>query len=571
MDAAFAIASQTQSPVAGGLPKAQDMTRHLNRMAKHREASALKELYKYMTVPGMITMAGGIPHPEVFPFETVSASVLSHDAFPLDPPRVPEKPKKSLISWLFPSSQTQSNTVSFMIPKYGPNPSDPAAIQLSTSLQYQPATGPPALPLFLREFVAKVFKPAYADWDVLINVGATDGWSKICGMLLEIGDAILVEEWTYPGAENTFIPYETERVPIKMDGQGLLPEHLENVLGGWDESERGKKRPRVLYTIPTGQNPTGATMMAERKKAIYEVCQKYDVVICEDEPYYCLYTGEWTPKGVESDMSILAQRKLKAEKKDGPDGNQAFLDALPPSFLAFDTDGRVIRMDTFSKTSAPGSRLGWITTSPIFIERLTRATEASTQAPSGFATALTTRMIQQWGFDGYIRWLRGIKATYNMRKTWLCDTFQDVFHLEFDSGNDLFPERSRTVTCYSKQTRSLWDEKRGLRGPALITFIPPTAGMFVFLGIHFSEHPDYYDLLRRGEDATFILSKKLWEMLADNLVLFAPGWGFDAGGEHAIGGKGYGYYRLAFSVASYEEIRDGIYRFSQVLDKFFRI
>lgn len=55
MDAAFAIASQTQSPVTGGLPKAQDMTRHLNRMAKHREASALKELYKYMTVPGMVS------------------------------------------------------------------------------------------------------------------------------------------------------------------------------------------------------------------------------------------------------------------------------------------------------------------------------------------------------------------------------------------------------------------------------------------------------------------------------------------------------------------------------------
>lgn len=94
-------------------------------------------------------------------------------------------------------------------------------------------------------------------------------------MLLEVGDAILVEEWTYPGAENTFMPYECVRVPIKMDGQGLLPEHLESVLGGWNESERGKKRPRVLYTIPTGQNPTGATMMAERKKAIYDVCQKY--------------------------------------------------------------------------------------------------------------------------------------------------------------------------------------------------------------------------------------------------------------------------------------------------------
>lgn len=71
-----------------------------------------------------------------------------------------------------------------------------------------------------------------------------------------------------------------------------------------------------------------------------------------------------------------------------------------------------------------------------------------------------------------------------MRKTWLCDTFQDVFHLEFDSGNDLFPERSRTVTCYSKQTKSLWDEKRGLRGPALITFIPPTGQLSRFNACH---------------------------------------------------------------------------------------
>lgn len=55
MDAAFAIPSQTQSPVVGGLPKAQDMTRHLNRMTRHREPSALKELYKYMTVPGMVS------------------------------------------------------------------------------------------------------------------------------------------------------------------------------------------------------------------------------------------------------------------------------------------------------------------------------------------------------------------------------------------------------------------------------------------------------------------------------------------------------------------------------------
>ncbi|WVW83022.1 hypothetical protein I302_105038 [Kwoniella bestiolae CBS 10118] len=501
MDSAFEYGTQPQPDASASLPKAKDFTHHLNQVSKNRAASTLKELYRYQGVPGMIVMAG--------------ATILAHDAFPLDPPREPKK-GKSLFSWLFPNSSALP-TSSFTIPKWAPQPTSPTTIQLSTSLQYQAASGPPALPLFLREYVSKVYKPAYADWDVLVNVGNTDGWGKIISLLAEKGDAILVEEWTYPSAVNTFLPWECPTIPIKMD--------------------------------------------------------KEDVIICEDEPYYCLYTGEWTPKGTKSDRSVLAQRLADAEKKEGSEGNQAFIKQLPPSYLHFDTDGRVVRMDTFSKTSAPGSRLGWITANPQFIERLTRITETSTQAPSGFATALTTTMLQKWGFEGYIRWLRGVKATYNMRKTWMCDAFYDTFHLEFDQlkTQGLFPEGTKTITCYSKQPRNKWDEKKGLHGPALVTFTPPTAGMFVFLGVHVSEHPDYDDLTRKGEDATHVLVQKLWTELADNLVLFAPGWYFDAGGEHAIGGKGYGYFRLSFSIATYEETYKAIKTFSQVLDKFFRI
>ena len=209
----------------------------------------------------------GIPSPEYFPFETVSASVLAVDTLPLNPPRKPSK--QSILSWLF-----GPKTTSFSIPKYVPG-ADITTVQLATSLQYQQATGPPALPLFLREYVSKVYQPAYADWDVLINCGATDAWGKICFMLLERGDAILVEEWTYPGAENSFLPLEVEMVPVKMDGEGVTPEHLEEVLSTWDEEKRGKPRPKVFYTIPTGQNPTGATMFGERKKKIYDICCKY--------------------------------------------------------------------------------------------------------------------------------------------------------------------------------------------------------------------------------------------------------------------------------------------------------
>jgi aromatic amino acid aminotransferase I len=215
------------------------------------------------------------------------------------------------------------------------------------------------LPLFLREYVEKVYKPAYADWDVLLTCGATDAWGKIVNLLMEKGDAVLVEEWTYPAALNTFLPLETELVPIKMDGEGVIPEHLDEILGNWDEEKRGRRRPRVFYTIPTGQNPTGATMMGERKKQIYELCVKYgtycerigrhllttDVIICEDEPYYCLYTGEWTPKSHKSEKSTIAQRQLEAEKKEGKEGQEAFLKALPPTYLTVDYQGRVIRMD----------------------------------------------------------------------------------------------------------------------------------------------------------------------------------------------------------------------------------
>jgi aromatic amino acid aminotransferase I len=270
MDSAHAIPSDSHGSTRSSLPIAKDFTHHLNDVARNRNPSSLKELYKYSALPGMIPMAGGVPSPEYFPFETLSADILSPDHVALDSPRVPKKTSPSLMSWLFGSKKTEKISV----PKYV-HDAKPTDLQLATSLQYQAATGPPALPLFLRKYVETVYKPAYGDWDVLLNVGNTDGWAKIVGMLMEKGDAVLVEEWTYPGAENAFLPLECEMVGIKMDGEGVLPSHMDKVLGEWDEEKRGKKRPHVFYTIPTGQNPTGATMLEKRKKEVYEVCRKY--------------------------------------------------------------------------------------------------------------------------------------------------------------------------------------------------------------------------------------------------------------------------------------------------------
>lgn len=69
------------------------------------------------------------------------------------------------------------------------------------------------------------------------------------------------------------------------------------------------------------------------------------MIICEDEPYYCLFAGKWTPQKHKSAESTLARRQEELEKAEGKEGNEAFIKALPPTFLTVDYEGRVIRMD----------------------------------------------------------------------------------------------------------------------------------------------------------------------------------------------------------------------------------
>ncbi len=121
-----------------------------------------------------------------------------------------------------------------------------------------------------------------------------------------------------------------------------------------------------------GQNPTAGTLSVRRRKDIYEVCVKYDVVIIEDDPYWYLqYPSANDSLRVENATSD----SLPPRKSSG----YPFLDSLVPSYLSVDYQGRVVRLDTFSKTVAPGCRMGWITTQSALCERLLRITETSTQ------------------------------------------------------------------------------------------------------------------------------------------------------------------------------------------------
>lgn len=87
-------------------------------------------------------------------------------------------------------------------------------------------------------------------------------------MLLNPGDSLLVEAPTYSGSLAFLRPFGAKLVGVKTDGGGLIPQDLDSLLESWDEQTQGKK-PRVLYTIPNGSNPTGGSLDEERRRHIY--------------------------------------------------------------------------------------------------------------------------------------------------------------------------------------------------------------------------------------------------------------------------------------------------------------
>jgi aromatic amino acid aminotransferase I len=222
-------------------------------------------------------------------------------------------------------------------------------------------------------------------------------------LFCERGDYILTEEYSFSTALETAAPMGVRACGIKMDEQGLLPGALDELLSHWDAVVRGARKPFLLYTVPSGQNPTGATQGAERRKQVYQVAQKHDVYIVEDEPYYFLqmepYNGSTVPPNAH------------------PISHDSFLNSLLPSFLSLDVDGRVLRLESFSKVISPGSRVGWLVASEQIVERFVRHFECSTQNPSGMAQIILFKLLDEgWGHGGYLDWLINLRMEYTKRR-----------------------------------------------------------------------------------------------------------------------------------------------------------
>jgi len=285
-------------------------------------------------------------------------------------------------------------------------------------------------------------------------------------------------------------------------------------------------------------------MGVNRKKEIYDICVRYDVIIVEDDPYYFLQEGSYTPKSRRTTRTAAFV------------DNDAFLANLIPSFLKFDYQGRVIRLDTFSKTIAPGSRLGWFTCSPLFAERLERQSEVSTQAPCGFSQSLVTKLLLTWKYDGYLRWLKDLGAEYTRRRDQLMDCLHEEFTLQFEEPNDGGPIR---YLAYLKSKTDPITEKFSHPGTLVFSFVPPSSGMFIWIRMHFEEYPA---VSSKKES----LEIQLWTRLAEAGLLIAPGYIFDP--IRAVNDRR-GHYRLSFSEADASKLKQGMAIFARILGEFF--
>ena len=156
-----------------------------------------------------------------------------------------------------------------------------STFDIATAFNYGQGSGSAQLLRWITEHTEMVHSPPYEDWRCTMTIGSTSALDMALRILARPGDTMLYEEFTFSAAIETATPMGIAPAAVPMDDEGLLPDEMDALLSNWDEAARGRK-PHLLYTIPTGQNPTGATQSAARRRALYAVCRKHDIFILEN-------------------------------------------------------------------------------------------------------------------------------------------------------------------------------------------------------------------------------------------------------------------------------------------------
>jgi len=333
----------------------------------------------------------------------------------------------------------------------------------AVALQYGSGQGMPRLREQILDVMALEGIRASVD-DVVVTTGSQHALELMAKLFLDPGDVVIAEGPSYVTAITVFRSYQAEVVHTTMDEQGLVPDALRETIA---RARAGGRTIKLLYTIPSFHNPMGVTMPWRRRMEVLEIAREHGILVLEDNPYGLLYFDE----------------------------------APPHAMRSVDHDG-VVYLGTFSKTLAPGMRIGWAVAPHAIREKLVLANEAAVLTPSPFAQTAIAEYLQAADWRGQIDVFRGV---YRERRDAMLDALAE--HL---------PSLRWTV---------------------------PAGGFYVWLHL-----PPELD------------SKAMLPRAVKELVAYTPGTAFyaDGGGRDAI--------RLAFCYPAPDFIREGIRRLANVIN-----
>ena len=368
---------------------------------------AVGTILKAAADPQIISFAGGLPAPELFPV----------------------KEMKEAVDRVF--------------AKHG-----------QEAMQYGAAKGVTALRKLIQKHV-KDKEDVDAEFEnVLVTTGSEQVLDLVGKAFVDPGDTVLVEQPTYLCALDVFKTYGANFAGVEMDEQGMKMDALEEAL-------KSHPNTKLIYTVPNFQNPTGRTMALERRKQLAELAAKYDVYVLEDNPY----------------------------------GEIRFAGQHVPAVKSFDQTGHVFYMSTFSKTLAPGFRLGWLVADEDVVNKLTVLKQSADLHTDNLAQYAVVEFLQNNDLDAHVK---EISDLYGKRKQLMVDGIKKYF-------------------------------------PAGVKYTDPEGGMFLWVEVP-------------GVDDTVALFK---ECLKHN-VAFVPGDPFFAGAAQP------GTFRLNYSNAQEDKITAGM-------------
>lgn len=331
-----------------------------------------------------------------------------------------------------------------------------------TALQYGSGQGVPHLREQILDVMALEGIQASMD-NIIVTTGSQQALDLVTKLFIDPGDVILAEAPSYVGAIGVFRSYQATVVHVFTDEDGLVPEALEEAI--LENRSRGKTI-KFLYTIPNFHNPAGVTMSPERRPQILDICRRYGVLVLEDNPY----------------------------------GLLSFDEPVPTALRALDDQG-VIYLGSFSKTFAPGFRVGWALAPHAIREKLVLAAEAAILCPSSFSQMVISEYLDSTDWMAQISEFR--------------DVYRELRDTMIEALEEHLPELSWNV---------------------------PNGGFYVWASL-----PDQLD------------SKAMLPRAVTELVAYTPGTAFfaDGGGRRNL--------RLSFCYPTPENIRLGIRRLATVI------